>query len=519
MYIEPNSTIKLYHNIPLDNTYEHTLYFASLSAQNSYFHGGSNVKYTLTAQSYQRVVKGKMRVGIKADNIYDCNYLAFQNVNFGNKWFYAFITGVEYINNETSEVTFEIDDMQTYFFDVELGKCFVEREHSSTDQIGDNIQPESVSIGEYITSDYQLIKSLIEYVFIVATVDENTVAGNMYEGIYSGATLTAFKQDDISSLNSFLQSFIQQPEQVLSVYVCPKEIINVTVATGGTTLPPTSSATRFIITLNSVSQESQDFGGYTPKNKKLYTYPYNFVSIENAKGESLNLRYEFFDNLTPVIELTSVLTSPVQIVARPCSYKGLPSYTELGGYTSSKSECIKLDNYPLCSWANDAYKRWVAQKTLPLLISSAGKTISGAMRFGGIGGALSGISSIMNIINQQYQASIEADECRGNISDANVNVSNRYQNFYKVRTHITKNYAMVIDNFFNMFGYATNLVKFPNRNVRPHWCYVKTNRCIITKGNAPAESIKNICSIYDKGITFWKNASEVGDYSLDNSLV
>ena len=85
MYIEPNTNIKIYKDVPLDNTYNHTIYFSSLSNQNAYFHGNSGIlKYNLTSQSYQRVVKGSMRIAIKADNLYDCNYLAFQNASFSN---------------------------------------------------------------------------------------------------------------------------------------------------------------------------------------------------------------------------------------------------------------------------------------------------------------------------------------------------------------------------------------------------------------------------------------------------
>lgn len=49
-------------------------------------------------------------VGINAENLYDCNYIMFQNASFGTKWFYAFITSVAYENNETSRITMEIDD-------------------------------------------------------------------------------------------------------------------------------------------------------------------------------------------------------------------------------------------------------------------------------------------------------------------------------------------------------------------------------------------------------------------------
>ena len=115
MEIQPQSNIKLLHNVPLDTSYDHTIYFASSSAQYTYFAG--LVKYNLTNQSYQRVNKGKARVAKCADDIYDCNYMMFQNTAFGSKWFYAYIKAIEYINNETSEIEFEIDPIQTWFFD------------------------------------------------------------------------------------------------------------------------------------------------------------------------------------------------------------------------------------------------------------------------------------------------------------------------------------------------------------------------------------------------------------------
>ena len=118
MYISPNTTIRMLKDVPLDNTYRNTIYFANVANQTSYFSG--KTKYTFAAQSYQRVQKGTLRIGRKADDLYDCNYLMFQNTAYGNKWFYAFVVGVEYVNNETSEVIFEIDVMQTWHFDYDV---------------------------------------------------------------------------------------------------------------------------------------------------------------------------------------------------------------------------------------------------------------------------------------------------------------------------------------------------------------------------------------------------------------
>ena len=72
-----------------------------------------------------------------------------------------------------------------------------------------------------------------------------------------------------------------------------------------------------------------------------------------------------------------------------------------------------------------------------------------------------------------------------------------------------------IDDYFNMYGYAIHRCKIPNRNVRPHWTYTKTIGCCIV-GSLPSDSAKHICDIYNAGITFWKNGSEVGQYQLDN---
>ena len=223
MYIEPNTTIKLYSGVPLDNTYNHTLYFASESEQHSYF---SVSKYTLSAQSYQRVERSKMRIERKADDLYDCNYLAFKNVNYGDKWFYAFITSVEYINNVTSEITFEIDVMQTYMFDVTLKDCFVEREHSVTDVIGENIQAEPIETGEYVNSDYGLVHDVRDMLVMIMIAGESSTSyGDLYEGIYGGCDIWAYNSTDTTNITSKVNEYIQKPDQIIAMYMCPKMLI------------------------------------------------------------------------------------------------------------------------------------------------------------------------------------------------------------------------------------------------------------------------------------------------------
>lgn len=148
MVIAPNTDIILLRNVPLDNTYTDTLYFSNATEQFNHFYNTSTyAKKVFGNNTYQRVNSGVMRIEVSADEIYNYNYLMFRNTNYGSKWFYAFITGVEYVNNAIAEIRYEIDVMQTYFFDYELEQCYVDRETSATDNVGENILDEPVELG------------------------------------------------------------------------------------------------------------------------------------------------------------------------------------------------------------------------------------------------------------------------------------------------------------------------------------------------------------------------------------
>ena len=193
MYIEPSTNIRLLSNVPLDNTYEHTIYFSNLTQQYNYFAGLT--KHNLTNYTYQRVQRGTSRVQKPAEQCYDCNYMMFQNASYGNKWFYAFITGVEYINNETCEISFELDVMQTWFFEHTPQECFVEREHSATDAIGDNILDEGLNLGKYELTKFERSGFFDEWCVLIqspyspkdGTSDQvEYTPSHIYNGVLSG---------------------------------------------------------------------------------------------------------------------------------------------------------------------------------------------------------------------------------------------------------------------------------------------------------------------------------------------
>ena len=124
MYIYPNTTLHILRNVNLNSDYDHTIYFDGRVAQTEYFL--ARTKYTLSNQSYQRRERGWIQVNINQNSLWDCTYLMFQNTSYASKWFYAFILSVDYVNDNVSKINFEIDVLQTWYFDYTLDKCFVE---------------------------------------------------------------------------------------------------------------------------------------------------------------------------------------------------------------------------------------------------------------------------------------------------------------------------------------------------------------------------------------------------------
>lgn len=525
MYIEPNTTILVFNNVPFDNTYQNTLYFDNLTAQQNYF-SSANAKYNFNINTYQRVNRNRMRIAIKSDLLYDCNYLAFRNINFGTKWFYAFIKNVEYVNNETAEIEYEIDVIQTYLFDVQLRRCFIERQHTETDNIGDSLTPEPVECGEYLYDNYTSIDtnvdglSLQENCVLIMCVNRHISIGNVFDGVYSGCLLHVANSTDVQTINSILDAYTTNPDHVIAMYIVPKFLIGT--IPDNHILQGRQQAFGGQFRVSNAITGNEYFGNYKPKNKKLYTYPYNYFQIDNGSS-TLCLRYEFFDNLEPWVDISGCITPPVQLVCKPINYKGLPTGSSLSLAPTLNIESCTLENYPMCCWSSDYYNTWIAQnivtQTANTVTGIASDSLSLTRPTTSItGGALSLSDDVAGQLLSMYKASIHSDQIHGNSSNANVNFAHRKHKFFKTRAHINDEYARIIDNYFTMFGYCINKIGVPNRKARPHWTYVRTKGCVVI-GHAPSDDIKKICSIYDKGITWWVNPNEVGDYGVDNTPI
>ena len=125
MAIQPDTDIKLL-KVPLEISNKNQITFANATAQYQYFI--SLPKIEIDECNYQRK-DNILNWPAHIDSIIDYNYVMYRNNNYSNKWFYAFITKMEYENNGTTKITITTDVFQTWQFDVTWKQSFIEREH------------------------------------------------------------------------------------------------------------------------------------------------------------------------------------------------------------------------------------------------------------------------------------------------------------------------------------------------------------------------------------------------------
>ena len=153
-YIQPNSTIEFFGDLNLSDNYDDTLYFPTVEAKDAYFTAIPKLATAPTC-SYTRENRGFVRVEIPMSALIGANYMRFKNTSFENKWWYAFVKKVDYVNNLTTEVEFEIDTIMSWMGTFTLNECYIERQHTLRDGIGNNICDEGLPTGEYVIEDWE----------------------------------------------------------------------------------------------------------------------------------------------------------------------------------------------------------------------------------------------------------------------------------------------------------------------------------------------------------------------------
>ena len=79
----------------------------------------------------------------------------------------------------------------------------------------------------------------------------------------------------------------------------------------------------------------------------------------------------------------------------------------------------------------------------------------------------------------------------------------------------TQEYIDKLNQIWNMRGYATNTIDYPNLHSKFLWNYVQTVKCNISGDDIDPSDLEKIKRVFDNGITLWHDKN-IGDYSRNN---
>ena len=334
MEILPTNRVRLIKNVPFSVNYQDVVLFDNATAQQNYFNSlpfkeFDNITYTRN--------NGQIKVNANRETLLDYNYMYFQNTNYGDKIFYAFITDVIYINPNTSLIKFVIDEWQTWYFDLTFRPTFIERKHckrwnaDGTPVI--NTVPESLDYGsEYIVKDHGQYNNDLYWVCFVTSLEtsesdnRNDVPNPLsvfYLPIYhtSSRIITDSYVQLVSNrphlttpkalLNSFRDSEVLV-NKLVSCYICeePPFSYSYEISDNSIIITPTNVSDidtystqlpGYVITYRGTGMLNEPVRSYSKygnlrnyvTESKLLMYPYSYVQLVDGQGNNFIIKPEY----------------------------------------------------------------------------------------------------------------------------------------------------------------------------------------------------------------------------------
>jgi hypothetical protein len=474
-----NSKILLVKNIHIDRQYTNVLSYSETQMLELC---QANLVAQADNYSFLRPT-GSIMAGFTYAQCLQANYIAFQNPDYSNKWFFAWIDDVIYKGDKNTEITFTVDAWSTWFDKWQKKTCFINRQHTNDDTIGLHTVPENLDVGEVvqesITEDLAYGNEFGYWIAVASNwkIKDGSSGAELLESDkgtqYAGITVydnTVFGTQlfffHITALSSFadLVLFLLRTnsdghvEDIQNIFILPDVAIEVSKLTQHTAKVITDTNTFSFYTMgydltpekfNTVINKITAFSDYTPKNNKCFVYPYNYLFVSNNQGSNNIYKYEDFNTKNCVFENQFSISIGGSGRIVPKNYKGMET---------NDDEALALGKYPTCAWSSDAFTNWLTQNSVNMAVSlglTAG-AIAGTIATGGAtapalaGAVMSVAGNIGNTIGQFYQASLLPNINGGQANGDVIWACNR--NMFSFRQmRVKTEYLKIIDDYFTRF--------------------------------------------------------------------
>lgn len=563
-----DSKIILASGIKLDSDYKNVL---SYTQQQMLDLVSTNAVASNNTYSFIREDKNVVQCNFQYSQVCNANYMAFQNIDYNNRWFFAFIRDIIFVNNNTVNIVFDTDVWSTFYSSLTINKCFVDREHVNDDTIGLHTVPENISTGDMVceseTYDTSLSGEISYYVGVYSDwlpVNSGGTAATqkagtqydgvaIYDGVVGGHSLLMFKlyvdsnrpfstydqndhwdahTPDLIDLKDYIATCNADGhiEDVKDLFIVPDALFTgtsdeATIIDCSRVIGDPVFARRFMYY---VSKQSFDPDTYTvniPKvhsftgitgitNNKIYCYPYNYLLVTNNQGNQNIYKYEYFsdsENATFTTQLAVSIGVSGRVV--PTNYQG---------QSVNNDESLSLGKYPTCGWTADSYTNWLTQQSInmPTKLATMAGGIGASIAIGNpLGAGLIAGGGALSLLNEFRAESLKPNiEGGGNTADIVCSTKNNTFVYKCMRCKVED--LKIINDYFNRFGYKISETKTPNLTGRTYWNYIKIgNNDVMASGNIQTKFLDKINDIARAGTTVWHNHANIGNFSLTNSIV
>lgn len=526
----------------------------------------------LKAYDYSFVKENKVRVPYLITQIHNFNYLRYKNtavdgslVASGLHRIYCFITDMKYINNSTTEITFEIDYWTTYQPFVSFKDGYIERTHvpKSSDTIANWLAPEPFQPDLTVThaQGFDPVSSNSTRALWIVTsmwpqVDPSTQqtelkVSKMYFSYYDG---TAENPTNINpnAVSGFMKVYIplsRDPSEtersilyfnnLMDEY---PDLVNAIVQMHyGYWVSSDLSQFDRTRPLHNASYiaypDSFDFGNksYVPENKKLFTYPY--ISAEaSTPQQKKDYAFELSNVVTDIGGVSKKVVAWKHSASNDTQMEILAVPVQYRGFDFDFDNAIRLADFPQVACVSDAYKQYVNENGTKNLLSYIG---GGLAIIGGLaatimsagsaapatlpiiaGGAtaVGGASTVANTAESERIAKQKPGNIHGTSSPGVLWNTGEYKITYSTKT-ILPEQAEIIDNYFTRYGYTFEKIASVSTymSCRSRYNYIKTKNYHVGGSYfVPAAARRYIESLFDRGITLWHDFNGVGNYGANN---
>lgn len=492
--------------------------------------------------------RGTLQIDIDYSRVLGSNYMAYQNSDYSNKWFFCWIDEVLYKGNNNTEIVFTVDPFETFYSDLDFENAYVIREHVNDDTIGLHTVPENLDTGDPIVkAQSQLQEFDVTNDWIAVESDAVPVEGthpnklftsvyyvfynnmHVYNRIVSGKKLIFFT--NVNDLSGYLERLAYDDliDHVTNIFMIPQMFFTGLTLGEGTAYRDKDGDVTFtwytllddITTVKTISKQlvkNHSFNNYTPVNNKCYCYPYNYLLVSNNVGTTHIYRYEDFSGENCDFDIKGALTIG-------CSFKLIPKNYK--GANVNYDESIALAKYPVCSWVSDAFTNWLTEQGTNQVTSGISSTIQSGISGAAIGGfygaaigaGITAVGEIASSVGAFEDAKLLPSITSGT-STGDVNWAMGANNYFFKQMQCKTEYIRIIDGFFTRFGYKVNRLKTPNITGRRYFNYVQVGSSDdVASGSIPQKYMKEINDAFRKGITIWHDHNSIGNYSVSNTIV